>query len=44
MTSERNADITVNVKCDLLYILTPSPTPGKDLGAILAKNWGIRSR
>ena len=41
MTSKRNADVNANVnlivKSDLLYILTPIPTPGQYLGASLAQ-------
>ena len=40
-TSKKNADVNVNVnlnvKSDLLYILTPSSTPWPDTGATLAQ-------
>ena len=38
MTSQGNAEINVNVKSDLLYILTPSPTPGHEMGDTLAQS------
>ena len=41
MTSKGNMDVIVNVKLDLLYIVTPSPTPGHDPRATLAQSLRI---
>ena len=45
MTSKRDAkmniNVNLNVKADLLYILTPSPTQGHDSGATLAQCWRL---
>ena len=37
MPAKRNGGVNVNVKSDLLYNLTSSPTPGYDPGATLAQ-------